>query len=140
MKTNVLKRMTVWLLPVLLLAACGGKQHNYPQAENSLDAAREFIDGYLKGDFDKALFYMAKDSANLQNLQKMQIAYTSKSANDKKQYKQASIIINQVEALDDSTDIINYKNSFDRIARKVKVIKAPGGWLVDFKYTISGNI
>src|SRR5204863_6505691 len=36
----------------------------YEKAENALDAGREFIDGCLKADFDKATFYMVSDSTN----------------------------------------------------------------------------
>lgn len=140
MKIKVLKQLAVMMCALFVMAACGNRSNNFPPAENSLDAAREFIDGYLKGDFEKARFYMEKDADNLQNLEKMEKAYNSKNKADKQQYQQASIIIEGIEAVNDSTDIINYKNSFDKIARKVKVVKAPDGWQVDFKYTLSGNI
>lgn len=135
-----MKKITLFLLSaVLMLAGCSNEKKFIP-ADNSLDAAREFIDGCLKGEFDKASFYMLKDPANLDNLQKLKTTYERKSKTDQKQYKQASIIIDEIDPVNDSTDIINYKNSFDRIARKVKVIKGKDGWQVDFKYTFSGNI
>lgn len=138
---KVMKKISLFLLVFTLFAtACNNSNTNFPPADNSLDAAREFIDGCLKGEFEKALFYMQKDETNLQNLEKMKASYARKSKADKKQYKQASIIIEEIDSVNDSTDVINYKNSFDRIARKVKVIKAGEGWFVDFKYTLSGNI
>lgn len=137
---KVMKKISLFLFFLTLFTACSSDKTSFPPADNSLDAAREFIDGCLKGDFDKALFYMAKDETNLQNLEKMKATYSRKSKADRKQYQQASIIIEEIDAQSDSTDIINYKNSFDRIARKVKVIKVKEGWLVDFKYTLSGNI
>ena len=50
------------------------------------------------------------------------------------------IIINEDAALNDTMHIINYSNSYDKIARKVKVIQRNGNWLVDFKYTFNGNL
>lgn len=138
---NLICRFSVLVCSLFLLCtACSNKQTHFPPADNSLDAAREFIDGCLKGNFDKALFYMQKDPENITNLEKMKASWEKRSKNDRKQYQQASIIIEEIDSLNDSTDIINYKNSFDRIARKVKVVKTPEGWMVDFKYTISGNI
>ncbi|GGH60708.1 hypothetical protein HNQ91_000905 [Filimonas zeae] len=138
---NLIRRFSILVCGLLLFcAACSNKQTQFTPAGNSLDAAREFIDGCLKGDFDKANYYMQKDAENLSNLEKMKASYEKKSKNDRKQYQQASIIIEEIDSVNDSTDIINYKNSFDRIARKVKVVKGPDGWIVDFKYTISGNI
>lgn len=138
---NLMRRFSMVLCGlVLFFAACSNKETQFPPAGNSLDAAREFIDGCLKGDFDKAGFYMQKDPENISNLEKMKASYEKKSKNDRKQYQQASIIIEEIDSVNDSTDIINYKNSFDRIARKVKVVKGSEGWIVDFKYTISGNI
>lgn len=137
---KVMKKISLFLFFLTLFVGCSSDKNAFVPADNSLDAAREFIDGCLKGDFDKALFYMAKDETNLQNLEKMKATYSRKSKADKKQYQQASIIIEEIDSLNDSTDIINYKNSFDRIARKVKVIKDKEGWFVDFKYTLSGNI
>jgi len=141
MNMNLMRRFSFLFCGLMLFcAACSNNPANFAPAGNSLDAAREFIDGCLKGDFDKAQFYMQKDPENISNLEKMKASWEKKSKTDRKQYQQASIIIEEIDPLNDSTDIINYKNSFDRIARKVKVVKGPNGWMVDFKYTISGNI
>jgi hypothetical protein len=129
----------VYLLPLLLLA-CNNASNQYPPAENALDAGREFIDGCLKGAFDKASFYMLPDETNKQDLEKIKRNYQTKSKSDQAQYQQASIVIENVDNVNDSITIINYKNSFDKIARKVKVIRRNNNWLVDFKYTFNGNM
>ena len=56
------------------------------------------------------------------------------------EYGKASINIIEDAAMNDSVHIINYKNSYDNMARKVKVIKRDDKWLVDFKYTFNGNL
>jgi hypothetical protein len=128
-----------WLLFVcisMLFFSCS----SYPKAENPLDAAREFIDASLKGDFDKANFYMLQDDENKVLLDKVKVNYKSKSASERKEYKEANIIILEEDSVNDSTEIINYKNSYDNIARKARVLNRNGTWLVDLKYTFNGNL
>lgn len=126
------------ILVVILLASCTG--NNYLPATTALEGGREFIDACLKGDFDKAAFYMINDGVNAEDLLKIKRDYNLKSSDEKYNYGSASIIINADEMINDSTHIINYKNSYDKIARKVKVIKRNDKWLVDFKYTFDGNL
>jgi hypothetical protein len=118
---------------------CGCNQ-KYSRAEYALDAGREFIDGCLKGDFDKAAYYMLDDTQNKKLLLEQKRNYDGKSKQEKQEYSQASIIINEDATIDDSTHIINYQNSYDKIGRKVKVILHNNVWLVDFKYTFNGNL
>lgn len=126
------------MLAVILFTACTG--NNYLPAATALEGGREFIDACLKGDFDKAAFYMIDDSVNTKDLLKIKRDYNLKSSDEKYNYSSASIIINSDEPINDSTHIINYKNSYDNVARKVKVIKRDDKWLVDFKYTFDGNL
>ncbi|MEP6597718.1 MAG: hypothetical protein ABJA71_17315 [Ginsengibacter sp.] len=131
------KLITVFFCSIIL-SCCHGR--NYARAENALDGGREFIDGCLKGDFSKASFYMLDDSRNKELLQTQQKNYNAKSREEKQQYHDASIIIIEDATINDSTHIINYQNSYDKIGRKVKVILHDNDWLVDFKYTFNGNL
>ncbi|MDB5232099.1 MAG: hypothetical protein JWN76_2904 [Chitinophagaceae bacterium] len=126
------------LLPFVL--SCNTGEPSFPKAENALDAGREFIDACLKGDFNKAGHYMIDDSENKGLLKRIGNDYQKKSSREKKEFNDASININDVQEINDSTSIISYKNSYDNIARKLKVIKRKEDWLVDFKYTFSGNL
>lgn len=127
-----------WLMALIaLLSACN---ESYNKAENAFDAGREFIDACLKGDFEKARFYMLNNDANDQQMQKLISDYRLKSSVDKEQYREASITILEESTVSDSVHIINYKNSFDGIARKVKVVDTKDGWLVDLDYTFDGNL
>jgi len=134
-----LMKYAVALLLVLLISSCGNGK-NYPKAENALDAGREFIDACLKGDFDKAAFYMLNDPRNNDILLKQKKSYTEKSETEKKEYANASITIFEDAVINDSTHIINFQNSYDKFGRKVKVVFHNETWLVDFKYTFDGNL
>ena len=134
-----MKRFFSLLFIIALFYTCNSEPA-YPKAENSFDAAREFIDACLKGQFERADAYMLKDKENEKHLNELRKDYALKTKDNKEEYKEASIIVTDDETLNDSTHIINYKNSYDKIARKVKVIQANGTWLVDFKYTFNGNL
>ena len=131
------RRTITIILIIVLLTSCAGK---YPDASTALEAGREFIDGCLKGDFDKATAYMISDSANESDLLKIKRDYDSKSKEQKDAYATASIIITEDATINDTMHIINYKNSYDQFARKVKVVQRDGKWKVDFKYTFNGNL
>lgn len=121
------------------LIACGNKK-NYPVAADSLDAAREFLTGCLKGDFEKASFYMVQDEQNKKLLQEASETYLAKSAAQQTQYAQSSLQNVTIENISTTETIINYKNSYDNVARKVKVVLVNQQWLIDFKYTFNGNL
>jgi hypothetical protein len=132
------KKFILVIFCTALFLSCNVKK--YSKAENALDAGREFIDGCLKGDFDKASHYMLQDTENNSLLHQQEKNYDAKSRQDKQEYSNASIIIYEDATLNDSTHIINYQNSYDNTGRKVKVIFHNGTWMVDFKYTFNGNL
>lgn len=117
-----------------------GCNNQYPKAEDPMDAGREFVDASLKGDFEKAKAYMLHNQTNDQQFEKLVSDYRQKSSEQKQQYHDASLNILEEDSVSDSIHIINYKNSFDNIARKVKVVNTQDGWLVDLSYTFSGNL
>jgi hypothetical protein len=114
--------------------ACSN-QVNYTKAENAFDAGREFIDGTLKGDFKKSAFYMLADPENLQFLNVQEKEFRQRDKEGRQQLRNASINIQEVEETDSITSIIHYHNSFDKIDRKLKVVKQNNNWSVDFKYS-----
>ncbi len=132
--------MKVAYLIILTLAFCACDNAAFPKAENAFDAGREFIDGCLKGDFNRAAFYMINDEENNKGLLKIKKDYNAKTVEQKQAYSTASIIVTEDAAINDSIHVISYMNSYDKIARKVKVILRSGTWQVDFKYTFNGNL
>ena len=67
--------------------------------------------------------------------------YNKMDAREKEGYKNANIIIGKdgIQNISDSVTIINYSNTFKNMPSKIRVIKKQGDWLVDFKYTFTGN-
>jgi len=134
-----MKAVYLILLSVVFVA-CSNSRNEYPKAQDALDAGREFIDGCLKGDFKRAGFYMIQDAENDKSLQQIKTTYKEKTQERKADFYNASIIVNEDAAVSDSVHIINYMNSYDKIARKVKVVLRNNTWQVDFKYTFNGNL
>jgi hypothetical protein len=127
------------LAALVFLISCNDKSE-YKKPENALEAGREFIDNSLKGRFNTAKKYMLADEENIYWLNKVSTDYNKLSEQDKAGLSQASININEVADVSDSVTVINYSNSFKKRSQNVKVVKHKGDWLVDFKYTFSGNL
>jgi hypothetical protein len=84
---------------------------------------------------------MLLDEENLYWLGKTVQNYNRYSEQDKTGFSKASININEVsDVVPDSVTIISYSNSYRNRPQKVKVVKHNGEWVVDFKYTFSGNL
>lgn len=127
------------LLAIAVIFGCNGTA-KYPKAENALDAGREFIDGFLKGDTRKASAYMVQDEENRKLLDRLHRQLKSRSQDDQQGYRQSSIIIGEVDNISENEVIIQYQSSYDRTGRKIKVVNAGGQWLVDLKYTVNPNM
>jgi hypothetical protein len=128
------------LFLVFLLAcsfSCTSKKMALLPAENAFDAGREFIDGTLKGDFEKAAFYMLASDQNKQFLSVVEKEYRQKDKEGRQELRTASINLEKVEDLDKGQSIIYFSNSFDKKSQKIKVIKTNQGWLVDYTYSFT---
>jgi len=128
------------LFLVFLLAcgfSCTSKKMALLPAENAFDAGREFIDGTLKGDFEKAAFYMLVSDQNKQFLSVVEKEYRQKDKEGRQELRTASINLEKVEDLDKGQSIIYFSNSFDKKSQKIKVIKTNQGWLVDYTYSFT---
>ncbi len=131
-------RRLIFLLVCTAFFACNDSK--YPKAENALDAGREFIDAFLKGDSKKAEAYMLIDDENMELLKKMHRQLKNRNPEDQQGYKESSIIIGDVDNVSENEVVIQYKSSYDRTGRKIKVINKDGEWLVDLKYTVNPNL
>ncbi len=124
----------------LSLLACNARQNNFSPPANAFDAGREFLDAFFKGDFERAEFYMLKEDENNKILSRLKKEYRERSEHERKQFADASINVFDIEEVSPDVTIISYRNSYDKIARKLKVVGAEGTWMVDFKYTFNGNL
>lgn len=125
----------ILLYTTILLTACNGKQQNYIKAENALDAGREFIASCLQGDFTKAAFFMLPSEKNNQELIKIEKTYREKDKEGRQQFRSASINIVEVTDINDSTTLIKYSNSFDKLPHTLQVVKQQDSWLVNITNT-----
>lgn len=126
---------------VLLLAgllAC--KNAEEVKSENAIDAARNFIQSALNGEFDKASQYMVDDSLNRQDLHLMERLSKNLTNDEKQKYKEASIRIHETRPVNDSATVIYYSNSYKNKRDSLKVVNQDGQWLVDFKYIFKQGI
>jgi hypothetical protein len=126
-----------FLILQLFFWGCNNSDQNTPaKSENDIDAARNFIQSALAGDYKKAKTYLLNDSLNQQYIDAFERNYNQRmSAEDKMGYREASINIHLVKPLNDSTTIVNYSNSFKNKNDSLKVVRISGQWLVDLKYS-----
>ena len=126
---------------VLLSAACSSSE-NYPPVENPLDAGRQFIDAVFKGNFKRASMLLLEDNTNSELLKvKIEDNFRQRSSADKNELSQSSItILSNEELVKDSLSIIRFINSYDQKPAVLKVVKQNGTWVIDLKYTFSGNM
>lgn len=102
-------------------------------SDSDIDAARNFIQAALKGNFDDAKVFMLNDTENVEQLDAA--ARIQRTPDEKQGLWGASINIHERKLLNDSTSIIVYSNSYYKNNRDtLKVVRHNGNWLVDFKY------
>ena len=124
---------------ILLFASCSSKKE-LPNTD--IEVAKTFVKYILENDFKEASTLVAKDAANDDYLKQLEKSQQKKwSKEDAEQYKNADVIIYEVSNVSDSISIINYANSVKvQEKNKIKVVKINGQWMVDLKYTFSGNL
>lgn len=114
---------------------------NKDNPTTDIDVAHTFIKATLENDYKTADAYLLKDEPNQQYLEVWKKQFGKLSKEELNNYKNADIIINEIDNVSDSVTIVNYSNSYKRnVKTKVKMVKSDGKWLVDFKYTFSGNM
>ncbi len=125
------------IIPLLFagFAISCGNPDSYKKADDALDAASEFVRASLDGNYDKALFYLYKDSGdvNTMMLSKWKSDYDKLPQEDKVGKKEANIIVITTEKLNDSTLNYVYSNSFKKDTTTLRIVRTNGEWLVDLK-------
>jgi hypothetical protein len=111
----------------------------FKEPEDSIDAGREFVRAVLDGDYEKANLYILENEEDKALFERYKTYTKKQPRKEKLQLKSASIIINKVEKINDSTSIINYSNSYSMTPMDLKVMLSDKKWRVDFSYTFSGN-
>lgn len=122
----------IFILSVFVFAACNS---SFPKAENGMDAGREFVRASLNGELDKAKFYLYKDSANVFLFEKWKKDFYQKlSVEEKREYREASINMIEIQNVNDSTVNFVYANSHKpKDTTNLTIIRVNNDWMVDLK-------
>jgi hypothetical protein len=118
-----------FLILILLFTSC--RQEQYKPAEDALDAAREYKNACLKGDFKKAKSYILSNEKNSLNFDELIKKYQQKDGEQKKEFKESSILIISSKEINATTSEIILSNSFDKIPDTISIVKQNNLWLVD---------
>jgi type IV secretory pathway component VirB8 len=132
------KIISICFLIQLLFISCT-QSENAIKREDPIEAGREFIDASLKGNYEYAKKYLLADSINMEYFNELVNFNNKLSKHDKDGYKSSNIIIDSIQNISDTIAIINYSNTFKNTPDKIKLVRVNKEWLVDFKYTFSGN-
>ena len=123
----------------ILLFSCNNNRQETPKTDT--DVAIAFIRDILDNKPDNAEQYLLKDETNKGYFQSFREQYRRKDKAELDKYKASEIIINEISNVTDSVSIINYSNTYKRdLKNKLKLIRINGQWLIDLKYTFSGNM
>lgn len=110
---------------------------DFAPAENSTDAAREFVDAALKGYYRKAYYYLLKDSTNEMMFETLKKSYDEMDPKLRREYKDASIIVIEKKDINDSLSTFRYyPSSNPKDTTSLRIMKAKGLWQVDLKSVI----
>jgi hypothetical protein len=126
-------------IPWLLACNSNDRTPTTDTSDTDINAARSFIKAALLGDFEKAKDFMVKDSLSIGQLNAIERLNERLTPQEKEKYRTASIRIYDDRKINDSTSVIKYSNSYRNKVDSLKVIKANGKWLVDFKFMLSKN-
>jgi len=127
---HMIKKLSAAIL-LLITIACNND--SFKKAEDAQDAGREFIRASLDGNYEKAQFYMLADSTNKFLLERWKRGYDDLTADEKKKYKDAEIVVLNIDRENDSVTSYKYFNSYKKDTTAIKVLKIKGEWLVDLK-------
>ena len=126
------------LICCLAISSCNTEKKS---PNTDIEVAREFIKNILESNFKDAETFVLNEETNQQFFELFKKEFESKSKSELESFKNADIIINEISPISDSVSIINYSNSFKKDkTNKLKMVRMNGQWMVDLKYTFSGNL
>jgi hypothetical protein len=134
----MIRKILLLLIASALFYSCGDNKTTVSNTD--IDVARAFIKDILSNNLKEADNYILKDETNKEYFDLIERKYKTMPKDELENYKNADIIVNEISNVSDSVTIVNYSNSYKKEANKVKMVRINGQWLVDLKYTFSGNL
>lgn len=136
----MIKKYTLLIVLAAVIFSCNSKTENAP-ATDDMGVARAFVRNILDNNFAEAEQYLLKDETNTQIFERFKKQYGEKNKAELEKYKNADIRVNETSYVTDSVFIFNYSNSYNVADKTIlKLVRIGGKWLVDLKYTFSGNL
>ena len=136
----MIKKYVTFLLLTAAIFSCNNADQK-KTAVTDIDVATAFVRALLDNDFKEAEQYLYKDETNTQIFERFKKQYSQKDRAILEKLKQADIIVIETSYVTDSVFIFNYSNSYSRADKTVlKLVRIDNKWLVDLKYTFSGNL
>ena len=130
-----------FLLSLIFCLAISSCNNEKKSTNTDIEVARVFIKDILESNFKDAETFVLKEETNQQFFELFKKEFESKSKSELESFKNADIIINEISPINDSVSINNYSNSFKKDkSNKLKMVRINGQWMVDLKYTFSGNL
>lgn len=129
----------IFLILLMGFFSCN-QPEGFKEAEDPIDAGREFVRAVLDGNYEKAVLYIEDNQEDKDLFERYKQYMNNQPKKEKLQLKSSSIIINKVENLSDSVSIVNFSNSYSMKPTELKIVQKNKKWVVDFSYTFSGNI
>jgi len=135
----MIKRYLTLFIVMATLFSCNSGEKKAPVTD--VEVATAFVRNLLDNNFTEAEQYLLKDETNIQIFERFKKQYSEKDKAILEKYKQADIIVNATSyEVPDSVFIFNYSNSYSRADKTIlKLVRINNKWLVDLKYTFSGN-
>ncbi len=119
--------------------SCNSNEKKTPMSE--INVANAFIRDILDNHLTDAEQYLLKDTTNGQYFDSFKKQYAKKDKAELEKYKASDINVNEISYVTDTICIFNYSNNYNiKVKNKLKIVRVGGKWLVDFKYTFSGNL
>lgn len=127
-----MNRSFLLFIVVVIFSSCSSDKID---RSDPLTSGRGFIEASLKGDYVKAEKYLLLDSTNEQYLDRLREFNSKLTPLERENYRDANIIIDSTHSINDSTDIIYYRNTYKKEPTQLRIVKKHNDWMVDFKYT-----
>lgn len=105
-----------------------------------MDAARNFLQAALQGNYKEAATYMVQDSTNLGYLAVTERSYQTLDPAKKDSLKNASLRFYDTKQVNDSITITVFANSYKNDRDTLKIVRQSDRWLVDLKYLFAHDM
>ena len=123
-----MKSISIGLLAIFI--GCSAPAKNFPPANSSIDAGRNYLEACLQGDFEKAVAYAASTETMKSHTANTEKNYRNLDKEGRSSFRQASIIILGITDEDSLHTRINFQYSLEKKPRQIEIEKRDGKWLV----------